>query len=91
MPPVQDTYNWNGLQGYTYGNLMRVRQNIGRGLMLGEIGEYGWDGWLGTYFANDPVNRITMLLMIQRTDAGTMEYSRKIKNVIYSSMTADSN
>lgn len=83
LPHQQATYSWNGLEGYTYGNLMRVRVNDGQSMMLGTVGEYGWDGWLGTYFSNDPAKKLSIIFMIQKTDAGTSEYIRKIKNVIY--------
>ena len=33
-------------------------------------GEYGWDGWLGTYFMNDPQTGLTLLLMQNRKDGG---------------------
>ena len=84
MPCQQQAMNlWNGLEGYTYGNLMRVRIKDGQCMMNGMEGEYGWDGWLGAFFANDPVNDLVILLMMQKVDAGTTEYTRKIRNLIY--------
>lgn len=74
------------MQGYSYGNLMRVMTNPERGFCLAEKGEYGWDGWLGTYMAIDPVNKLIILLMQQKTNSGTCELTRKIKNAVYSSL-----
>lgn len=74
--------NWIGLEGYTYGNLMRVMERPGRACMLVGEGEYGWDGWLGCYFANLPRERVTLLLMMQKRDAGTISMTRKIRNVV---------
>lgn len=34
-------------------------------------GEYGWDGWLGMYFVNLPKENITLLIGMQKKDAGT--------------------
>ncbi len=73
---------WESLAGYTYGNLLRVMKDPGSALSLGCIGEYGWDGWLGTYMANIPEKNITFLLMQQRTDSGTTGYVRRIRNII---------
>lgn len=78
--------DWNGLYGYTYGNLMRVMEQPRQNPMLTTIGEYGWDGWLGVYMANDPVNNVTMLMGIQKIDAGTCSLTRKLKNAIWSEL-----
>ncbi len=74
---------WDGLTGYTYGNLMRVLRDPSRSVTFGEAGEYGWDGWLGAYFANDPVNHLTILMGMQKIDAGTWSLTRKIRNQVY--------
>lgn len=77
---------WESLAGYTYGNLMRIMTDPGAGTGLGSIGEYGWDGWLGTYMMNDPMNDLTLLIMQQRADSGTTAYTRKIRNVMYAAL-----
>ena len=41
---------WGGLEGYSYGNLMRVMKDPSKAIMYTTLGEYGWDGWLGPYF-----------------------------------------
>lgn len=45
-------------------------------------GEYGWDGWLGCYFANFPKENMTILMMMQKKDAGTFDLTRKLRNVL---------
>lgn len=83
----QPSFNeWLGLQGYSYGNLMRVLYEPGRACGFGERGEYGWDGWLGYYFCNDPANNMTILMGMQKFDAGTWSLTRKIRNVIFRSI-----
>lgn len=73
---------WEQFAGYTYGNLMRVLERPGQGWGMGFEGEYGWDGWLGAYFCNDPKNRVTFLLMYQLINAGTNSFTRKVRNVV---------
>lgn len=75
---------WIGLEGFTYGNLMRVMKEPGRAVTLSSKGEYGWDGWLGCYFANVPKENLTILLMTQKKDAGTFPMTRKLRNIIFS-------
>lgn len=74
--------NWQGLEGYTYANFMRILDRPGQAVCLAQAGEYGWDGWLGCYFANLPGSRLTFLLMTQVTDAGTLPITRKVRNCI---------
>lgn len=74
--------SWESMQGYTYGNLMRRMTDPGMALFNGWRNEYGWDGWLGTYFCNSPDTDTTVLMFCQRKDAGTMPLTRRIRNVI---------
>ena len=77
---------WESLAGYTYGNLMRIMTDPGAAAGLGSKGEYGWDGWLGTYMMNDPAHNLTLLIMHQKADSGTTPYTRKIRNVLFASL-----
>ena len=54
--------------------------------MLGRKGEYGWDGWLGCYFANFPTEKMIILIMMQKKDSGTIPLTRKIRNVLLAEM-----
>ena len=74
--------DWQGLSGYSYGNLMRNLVDPGQAVLYSEKGEYGWDGWLGCFFANYPESRMTILIGTQRTDCGTSALSRKLVNAV---------
>lgn len=87
MPALQDYVNqWENLPGYTYANLLRIMIAPELAVSMGSKGEYGWDGWLGPYMTNDPANRMTLLIMQQKTGSGTTEYTRKIRNIVFSSL-----
>lgn len=73
---------WESLAGYNYGNLMRVMTEPSLAVMNVSPGEYGWDGWLGPYFANMPYDDTTFLMMVQLRDAGTFTLTRKLRNVL---------
>ena len=77
---------WESLAGYTYGNLMRILISPETSAGLGSVGEYGWDGWLGTYMMNDPAHELTLLIMQQKTDAGTTSYTRRMRNVMFAAL-----
>ncbi len=80
---------WDSMAGYGYGSLMRILEQPGMAVLNGWQGEYGWDGWLGTYFCNSPQNGITFLLFTQRRDAGTMPLTRKLRNVLAAYMEGE--
>jgi len=77
--------SWATLEGHSYGNLMRIMTDTTKAGTIGSPGEYGWDGWLGCYFTNCTADDLTILFMIQKKDAGTMEITRKLRNIIISS------
>lgn len=77
---------WESLKGYTYGSLMRIMDAPEEAAGLGSRGEYGWDGWLGTYMMNDPAHDLTLLIMQQQTDSGTTAYTRRLRNVLFSAL-----
>ncbi len=73
---------WDSLDGYSYGKLMRICTEPGACAHIAGQGEYGWDGWLGTYFINLPESGITMLLFQNTTDTGTASVTRKCRNIL---------
>lgn len=80
--PRKDFDSWDGLQGFDYRNLMRIANEKQAFVFQAFEGEYGWDGWLGCYFANLPREDVTILLMMQKTDTGTAPFTRRLRNVI---------
>ena len=84
LSAAQNEWLWPNLAGYSYGKLMRICVDPGRFAGLARLGEYGWDGWLGTYFANFPREKMTILCYQNTKDAGTTPMMRKIRNLILS-------
>lgn len=85
-PKVQETANWDSLRGYGYGNFMRILNNEGLSVTPGSLGEFGWDGWLGTYFCVSPRDNMVLLMMMQKVGAGTTEVTRKFRCTAYASL-----
>lgn len=77
---------WHTLSGHSYGNLMRVLTDPTKAGVVGSQGEYGWDGWLGAYFCNCPLDGVTILFMMQKTDSGTTRLTRKLRNIVMSGL-----
>ncbi len=79
---------WDNLSGYSYGKLNRVCFDPGQAPGYARKGEYGWDGWLGCYYANFPDANLTILSMQNTTDMGTAPVVRKVRNVVLAALEA---
>lgn len=85
MPQLHQGWDW--MSGYTYGNLMRVCENESETSVFSSKGEYGWDGWLGTFFSNEPQHGITLVFGVQQIGIGrTGVLVREIKNIVMSEL-----
>lgn len=86
QPQQQKMVFWDNLYGFSYGNLMRVLVDPSLAAYQVSPKEYGWDGWLGPYFANMPEEDTTFIMMIQRKDSGTFTLTRKLRNALAAAM-----
>lgn len=75
--------DWDQCIGYGYGNLMRIADGSGKPGIATHPGEYGWDGWLGCFWANDPGDGYTFLYFIQRCGGLGARPLRMIKQIVY--------
>lgn len=80
------TFDWEQLEGYGYGNLMRVMTDVGRSGQLGSEGECGWDGWLGSYVCMDPAEDLAIIYVIQKCGGNGHRDVRVIRNIVYSAL-----
>lgn len=81
-PEQLRTFDWDQHKGCGYGNLMHIAPESGAGIST-HPGEYGWDGWLGCFFANDPRDGYTFLYFIQRCGGLGGRPFRMIKQIVY--------
>jgi len=85
-PKQEETFNWEQLAGYSYGNLMRVLVSPAKAASNGSVGEFGWDGWTGNYFLIDPRENLVMVYMVQRCFGTNPDLIRRLRSVIYSAL-----
>lgn len=78
--------DWDSMKGYGYGSFMRVHQNVTESGLCGSEGQFGWDGWMGCYFAIDPVEDMAMLYFIQFAGSGCTRTVKTLYNMIWSSL-----
>lgn len=78
--------DFNGFEGYGYGNFMRVMMNPALGASNGSVGEYGWDGLAGTYFFVDPKEELMLVYMQQIEQGADNSLRRKMRQIIYGAL-----
>lgn len=82
LTDTQDSLiDWESMEGYSYGNLMRISKEA-YGISTRK-GEYGWDGWLGCFFCNDPENGYTFMYFVQICGGLGARPIRLIKQIVY--------
>lgn len=81
-----EMYDWEQLRGYGYGNLMRVMIDIGKSEGIGSLGEFGWDGWLGSYVFMDPEEDLAVIYAIQKCGGNGFRDVQVIRNIVYSAL-----
>ena len=79
-------YDWESLRGYGYGNLMRHMIKPYENGCLGTPGEYGWDGFLGTYMFVDPDEDLGIVYALQKCGGNGFRDHQIIKNIVYGSV-----
>ncbi len=74
---------WDSLRGYDYGCLVRVLTDQAAAGTIANLGEFGWDGWTGTYFCVDPAEKLVIFFWIQTACAGTSAAAKLMRNIVY--------
>ncbi len=82
----QKTVLWDSLVGYSYGNLVRVLVNPNDYATNAPAGEFGWDGWTGTYMTVCPEEKLSMVYLIQNCGAGINDVVRRLRNIVYGAL-----
>ncbi|MDD7402563.1 MAG: serine hydrolase [Butyribacter sp.] len=77
---------WEQLKGYGYGNLMRVMIDAAHADSVGSDGEFGWDGWLGSYMFVDPKEDLAVIYVIQKCGGNGFRDIQVIRNIVYSAL-----
>ena len=78
--------DWDSLRGYAYGSLVRVLNNQAEAGTIANLGEFGWDGWTGTYFCVDPSEKLVIFFWVQTSCAGTSPAAKLMRNIVYGNL-----
>ena len=78
--------DFDSIEGYGYGNFMRVMMWPEMGASNGSVGEYGWDGLPGTYFMIDPKEDLMLVYMQQIQQGADLTLRRKMRQIVYGAL-----
>ena len=85
-PEQMPSFNWEQLRGYGYGSIMRHLTDLSKTPHLGSLGEFGWDGWLGTYMTVDQSEDLGIVYVIQKCGGNGHRDVDVIRNIVYSAL-----
>lgn len=73
--------------GQGYGLGVGVRQEAGRSMVPGSVGDFFWGGATGPYFWVDPQEKLIAVLMLQTTDMSLRTHYRSLlRNLVYQAL-----
>ncbi len=81
-----ESIDFDSIDGYGYGNFMRVMLHPEINASNGSVGEYGWDGLPGTYFMVDPSEDLILVYMQQIEQGADQSLRRKIRQIVYGAL-----
>ncbi|MDR1047184.1 MAG: beta-lactamase family protein [Treponema sp.] len=71
------------INGYGYGLGVRTMEDTAAAGLNGSVGEWAWDGALGTWYCVDPAEDLTAVFMIQRSPGGHDDLCRRFAQTVY--------
>jgi CubicO group peptidase (beta-lactamase class C family) len=74
--------------GQGFGLGFAVRADPGRNPLPGSVGDYAWGGAYGTYFWEDPRERMYVIFMMQSRTA-RVRYRHLVRDLVYQALTGD--
>jgi CubicO group peptidase (beta-lactamase class C family) len=71
------------MTGYGYGLGVRTMLNTAEAGLNGSVGEWAWDGYMGTYYCVDPQEDMTALFFIQLVSGINADLQRGFVQTVY--------
>jgi CubicO group peptidase (beta-lactamase class C family) len=71
------------MTGYGYGLGVRTMLNTAEAGLNGSVGEWAWDGYMGTYYCVDPQEDMTALFFIQLVSGINSDLQRGFVQTVY--------
>jgi CubicO group peptidase (beta-lactamase class C family) len=86
IPAHLERFGFPALAGYGYGLGVRTMLETGTAGLNGSLGEWAWDGMLGTWYCVDPAEDMTAAFLIQRTPGGNDDLPKRFAQTVYAAI-----
>jgi CubicO group peptidase (beta-lactamase class C family) len=82
-PAIGGEYGFLQLMGYGYGLGVRTMMDTAAAGLNGSVGEWAWDGKLGTWYCVDPAEDLVAVFLMQRIPGGHDDLPKRFAQTIY--------
>jgi CubicO group peptidase (beta-lactamase class C family) len=85
-PSQLNGFGFPSMAGYGYGLGVRVMQDTAAAGLNGSIGEWAWDGMLGTWYCVDPDEDLAAVFLIQRSPGAPEDLPKRFAQTVYAAI-----
>jgi CubicO group peptidase (beta-lactamase class C family) len=82
----EDRFGFPAMAGYGYGLGVRTMLDTAAAGLNGSVGEWAWDGMLGTWYCIDPTEDLVAVFLIQRFPGASEDISKRFTQIIYAAI-----
>ncbi|MDR0524639.1 MAG: beta-lactamase family protein [Spirochaetaceae bacterium] len=79
-------FGFPSMTGYGYGLGVRTLLDPGAAGLNGSIGEWAWDGMLGTWYCVDPQEDLVAVFLVQRQPGGNEDLPKRFAQTVYAAI-----
>ncbi|MDR2483798.1 MAG: beta-lactamase family protein [Treponema sp.] len=85
-PAYMQKFGFPSITGYGYGLGVRTMLDTNRAGLNGSLGEWAWDGMLGTWYCIDPAEDMVAVFLIQRSPGGNEDLPKRFAQIVYAAI-----
>jgi CubicO group peptidase (beta-lactamase class C family) len=83
MPPQYRNFGFSSMAGYGYGLGVRTLLDKSAAGLNGSIGEWAWDGMMGTWYCVDPEEDMIAVFLVQRLPGSNEDLPKRFAQTVY--------
>ncbi|MDR2404684.1 MAG: beta-lactamase family protein [Spirochaetaceae bacterium] len=85
-PALIREFGFSAMAGYGYGLGVRTMLDTAAAGLNGSVGEWAWDGMLGTWYCVDPAEDLVAVFLIQRLPGGNEDLPKRFAQTVYAAI-----
>jgi CubicO group peptidase (beta-lactamase class C family) len=85
-PALIREFGFPAMAGYGYGLGVRTMLDTAAAGLNGSVGEWAWDGMLGTWYCVDPKEDLVAVFLVQRLPGGNEDLPKRFAQTVYAAI-----